>query len=134
MIMNTTNQNKKKATSKRKKRKRLRILLILESGLLLTLIAIYLFFYAYYKDHFFTNTTINGVDASNRNADQAEEVINAQVKAYTLTLEERNNIKDTIYGDSINLHTEFEGGLSDLLQKQKSYLWPVSLFHARRAA
>jgi hypothetical protein len=129
--MSSKYQYKKKSTGKRKKRKGLRTLFFLEAGLIITLIAVYLIFTSYYKDHFFIHTTINGIDASNRSVTKTEEAINAQVKAYTLTLVERNGITDTIYGDSINLRTEFEDGLSDLLQKQNPYLWPLSLFQHR---
>jgi hypothetical protein len=134
MATNKTNNNDRKSNTgtKRKKKssksKRMKRMLIIDAGIFFIILAIYLGFGFYYNSHFFGNSVINGVNASNMTAAKAEETINAQVKLYNLTLVERNGISDTIYGENIDLHTVFEGGLSDLLKQQKGLLWPVSLF------
>ena len=128
----TENNNKKRKTASKKgrKNKKLVMLMIVEGGLLLSLAAIYLFFGMYYQKHFFVGTTINGVNAANATVERAEAAINAQVKKYNLTLKERNGVSDIIYGENIDLHTEFESGLEELLQQQNGFLWPASLFHS----
>ncbi|HWT74151.1 MAG TPA: L,D-transpeptidase family protein [Mobilitalea sp.] len=96
--------------------------------IIIPLLFLYLYIAFYYHTHFYTNTVINGISTSNMTVSQAEDAITAEVKAYSLTLEERNGVEDTINGKDINLHTVFEGGISGLLGKQNSLIWPVSLF------
>lgn len=92
------------------------------------LIVLYLYVASFYQKHFYNNTLINGINTSNMTLSEAEEIINANVKAYELTLVERNGVTDTISGQSIDLHTEFEKNISDLLAEQNSYRWPAILF------
>lgn len=123
------NFNKKRRSTKKQKKRRQ--LLLAEAGLLLALFALYYMIGRYYQDHFFNNTVINGVDTSNMTIERAEAEIDKQVKAYQLTVLGRNGITDTIYGDKIDLHTEYEGGLVDLLNKQNGLLWPKYLFQSQ---
>ena len=114
--MNSPNRYRGKKTGGKKK-KRMRRLLYLEAGLLLSLFVVYLYFASYYNNHFFVNTTINGVDTSNMRINRAEEEVDATVRTYTLSLKERNAVTDTIYGENIDLHTVFEeGGLTDFIK------------------
>lgn len=128
-------QNKKRlyntrTTHRRSRKKRIikNILLVVTAGLLIPLLFLYLYVAYYYDNRFYKATTINGVDTSNMTLEEAEDLITARVKAYKLTLYGRNNVTDTIGGDSINLHTVFEKGLSELIAEQKSFSWPVRLF------
>ncbi len=103
----------------------------MEAGLLLALFALYYMIGRYYQNHFYHNTSINGVDTSNMTVEKAEAEIDRQVKAYQLTILGRNGITDVIYGDKIELHTEYEGGLADLLGRQNGFLWPKFLFQSQ---
>lgn len=123
------NQKKKKRSTKGQVRRKQ--LLIIEVVLLLSFLALYLAFSFHYQDHFFGNTTINGVNTSNMTIEKAEASINKQVKSYQLTILGRNNLTDNIYGDKIDLHTEFEGGLSVLLNQQNGFEWPKYLFQSQ---
>jgi hypothetical protein len=117
--------NKRQSTKRQKRRRQL---FIAEVGLLLALFALYFMISRYYQNHFYHNTLINGVDTSNLTIERAEAAIDEQVKAYRLTILGRNGITDTVYGDKIDLHTEYEGGLEDLLKQQNGFLWPKFLF------
>lgn len=116
-----TNKNSKKK-SKIKKR-----LLLGGIAFLLPLLMLYLFLVFYYSTHFYNKTTINGIETSNMTLEQAEEMILAEVNTYVLGLNGRNGVKDRISASTVSLHTVFDGDLGDLLKKQNSFLWPISL-------
>ena len=97
-------------------------------GLFIPLFFLYLFVASYYQNHFYKNTWINGVETANMNLEEAQALITAEVKAYQLTLEGRNEVTDNISGQSIDLHTVFERNFSDLLEEQQAYAWPVKMF------
>ncbi len=120
--------NKSKMVSKNKKNKVMKRLLYVGVGVLSPLLILYLFFSFYYNNHFYSNTVINGVSASNMTENQAEEAITAQTKSYFIVLEGRNDVSDSIYGEDIGLHTVFDGNIKDLLAAQNSFAWPLSLF------
>jgi hypothetical protein len=101
-------------------------------GLFAVLLIIYLSGAIYYKGHFFANTMINGIDATNMKVSETQEAINSEVASYRLTLEERNNLSDTILGSNIDLHTEFNGCVDQLLAGQNSFAWPVYLFGPKK--
>jgi hypothetical protein len=103
-------------------------ILLIDAVVLCAILTVYLIFAFYYNTHFFGNTKVNGVDTSNMSEAKAEQAINEQVSTYVLEIQQRNGMTDAIYGVNINLHTEFGGSLSDLIQKQGGFLWPVSLF------
>lgn len=76
-----------------------------------------------YRDTFFPNTRINGLDASHKDVDQVKQMIDEGMKAYTLTLEERGGVEEQISGDEIGLHSEYDGSLERLLAEQKPLQW-----------
>ncbi len=76
-----------------------------------------------YRDTFFPNTMINGLDASHKDVDQVKQMIDEGMKAYTLTLEERGGVEEQISGDEIGLHSEYDGSLERLLAEQKPLQW-----------
>ncbi|MGB4661042.1 MAG: L,D-transpeptidase family protein [Mobilitalea sp.] len=96
--------------------------------LLLILLTEYLFISLYYENRFYKNTVINGVDVSNMTVEQVEDTINEKVAAYSLTLEERNDVTEQINGYEINLHTVYDSSLTDLLKAQNKYAWFKSLY------
>lgn len=97
-------------------------------GLLIPLVVLYFFMVFYYNNHFFANTVINGIDASNKTVKQVEDAINAEVNTYVLTLEGRNGLKDSFTGENIGLQVVYDGSIKDLLEKQSAFSWPVSFF------
>ncbi len=63
--------------------------------------------------------------------DQVEEEVNAQAKAYSLTLLERNEVTEQIYGRNFDLHIVFDGSLSEILEDQKGFDWPFAIFRKK---
>ena len=132
--LSKSSKNNRQSTSKprrRKRNKKMLWILLVDAGVLFAVLAVYMIFAFYYNDHFFGNTIVNGVDTSNMNVAQAEKAINEQVAAYQLEVQQRNGITDTIYGESINLHTEFDKSMSDLITQQNSFLWPTAFFRTQ---
>jgi hypothetical protein len=129
--MKTINKNSKPSrTTKRKgsKRKRRNTMLATSFMIFLPLLLLYLSLSYFYNDHFYNNTEINGVVTSNLTVSEAEEAIESQVASYRLILEDRSGAFYTITGESINLHTVFEGCISDLFERQNVLTWPRSIF------
>ncbi|WP_313133606.1 L,D-transpeptidase family protein [Anaerocolumna sp.] len=111
-----------KQNSKRNYKKKLFFLGL--TGLFLVLLLTYLIISSYYDNHFYNNTIINGVRVSNMTVEQAEKAINEEVRSYLLPIYGRNNERDVIFGDDINLHAIFDGSLSSALEEQNSFKWP----------
>ena len=76
-----------------------------------------------YKDVFFPNTTINGVDASEKTVEEVKELIASQIDGYVLTLNQRGGVKEQITKADIGLHSEFDGSLEEMLSEQKPLSW-----------
>ena len=76
-----------------------------------------------YKSVFFPNTTINGVDASKKTIDEVKSLIASQIDGYTLTLNQRGGVTEQITKEDINLHSEFDGSLEEILSAQKPLQW-----------
>jgi len=129
---NTSRKMRKSNGRKRKGNRsiRMKIVLFFGVGFLLTLLLLYLIFSIYYQDHFYSNTVINGISTSDMSVDEAEDIIETQVKAYHLTITGRNGVTDTINGEDIYLHTAFVRYIPDLIEEQNGLTWPVSLFQS----
>ena len=76
-----------------------------------------------YKDVFFPNTVINGVDASEKTVEEVKELIASQIDGYVLTLNQRGGAKEQITKADIGLHSEFDGSLEEMLSEQKPLSW-----------
>lgn len=93
------------------------------TGLFLVFLLTYLIISFYYNDHFYNKTIINGVKVSNMTVEQAEKAINEEVGSYILTINERNDMNDVIYGNDIDLHAVFNGSLNSALKEQNGFKW-----------
>jgi hypothetical protein len=115
--------------NKRNNRTRKNNKIIIYAGIasLTIFILLYIYFAVYYKNHFYKNTTINGVSVSDMTGKQAEDAINSQVKSYVLTLSGRNGETEKIKGEDIGLHAVFNGDIDKLLNKQNNFAWPILL-------
>jgi hypothetical protein len=131
MAVKTKKNIKKKALGHRKvnkKRIMKRILAALFILMIIPLCFLYLYVSYYYRDRFYSNTSVNGINISNMTFEEAENIIGSEVKSYILTLEGRNGLFDSISGKSINLHTVYSKSLSELIKEQNTFGWPAALF------
>ena len=92
------------------------------------LLLVYIGVAQYFKNHFLPNTTVNGMEASKKTVEEVENSISKETKKYKLTLKERENKKESITGDEIDLRPVFEDKITGLLQSQNPYLWPKAFF------
>ncbi len=92
-------------------------------GLAVAAAAAYTYLSLQYRDVFFPNTVINGLDASQKSVEQVKQMIDDGMKAYTLTLEERGGASEQIVGDEFGLHSEYDGSLERLLADQEPLRW-----------
>ena len=85
--------------------------------------AAYTYMAMQYRDVFFPNTRINGLDASGKSVDQVKQMIDDGMEQYTLVLEERGGVTEQIGGEQIDLHSEYDGSLEQLLAGQEPMRW-----------
>lgn len=76
-----------------------------------------------YRHTYLPGTTINGVAAGGRTVDAVKQELADHVGGYVLTLTERGDKSERIAGSDIDLKTEFDGTLEQLLSSQSPYLW-----------
>ncbi len=116
-----------KKTEKSKGKKAAVIAAAVSCGLVATAAAAYTYLSLQYRDTFFPNTVINGLDASGKTVDQVKQMIDDGMEAYTLILEERGGKEEQIYGDEIGIHPEYDGSLERLLEAQEPLRWGLHL-------
>ena len=105
-------------------RKRLIIGVII--GYFIIMLMGYLGISFYYSSHFIEGSKINGIDCSNKTADEVKEMVSDSVNEYTLKVEERDGSSETIMAPQIKLVYVDDSAVDDLLKKQKNFSWPTS--------
>ena len=76
-------------------------------GIVLTIVAVsYLCIAMHYANRFFPNTSINGMDCSDRTVASIEKKMQSAVDEYVLTINEANNATEVITGTDINLNSQ----------------------------
>lgn len=82
----------------------------------------------YYNHHFYHNTTINNVAFAEATVAEVEDVLTKEVREYQLTLQERDNVEETIVGSDVDLKLLFDGSFENLLKQQNPFAWPLGWF------
>ncbi len=113
-------------TNNRRKKRNLKMVSIFVSAMIVLVLGTYLGISQYYKTHFYAQTFINGVDCSNLTVEKAKEKISYEVHTYKLTIEERNNKKETISGADIGLEVKYDTDIKTLMENQSPYKWVTS--------
>ena len=81
----------------------------------------------YFKDKFFTGTTINSIEASYDTVEEVEAIVAAQVAKYRLLVKERGGHEDTIQAADIGYQYAPSGEIRSFKEDQKAYKWPLML-------
>ena len=76
-----------------------------------------------YEECFLPGTVINEMDMSDKTVEQVKEEIMSGLDGYVLTIRERGGSEETISGEAIGLHAEFDGSLEALLEDQNPMDW-----------
>lgn len=89
-----------------------------------------------FKDRFFFNTTVNGIDASFKTPAQISDIARDRINGYSLTISGRHDVKDTISGSDVDLSIDTYTGAQKLKQEQGYLGWPIAFiqgqdFHGR---
>lgn len=104
-----------------------------KTGLIITVAVtavavVYIGFSIFFQSHFCFGTKIDGISVGGRNVAGVEKLIQNEIENYSLTLLGRENVTETITGNSISLEPVFRGEIQALLGQQKGYMWIVTLF------
>lgn len=81
----------------------------------------------YFKDKFFTGTTINSIEASYDTVEEVEAIVASQVAKYRLLVKERGGSEDTIQAADIGYQYASAGEIKGFKEDQKAYKWPLML-------
>lgn len=77
----------------------------------------------FFLDHFYIGTKINGVDVSLKSIDSAKESLIQSGSNYSIELDGRNGLKQTITGEEIDFKYEINDKLNDVKSKQVPFAW-----------
>lgn len=92
------------------------------------ILLIYLLGAAYFANHFFFNTRINGADVSLKAHRQAGAIVSTYIKEYKLQLIERNQETEEIIGQDIDLKSNANSNISSTYHMKSAFWWAGSLF------
>lgn len=89
---------------------------------------VYLGLALFFTKHFYFNTFINGENYSADSASSAQNLVLDTSNHYTLTINGRDGLIDTVTSADIGLKLEFGEEFQNIIKTQDAFLWPVSLF------
>ena len=81
----------------------------------------------YFKYHFYTGSTINCINVSFKNIEDADKYIGESIKNYKLMLKGRGGIVDVIDGNDIGLQYNYE--INSIKEKQNEISWIKNFFN-----
>lgn len=108
---------------------RIKIILIVAAALLV----IYLAGVVYYYSHFLSGTTINGHEAGGKKVEEVQNMIEGDLDAHTLTLEERKDRTDTLLASDIDMKISLGDSVQRALEEQNQFLWFTAFFRDIKA-
>lgn len=76
-----------------------------------------------YKTCFLPGTIVDGMDVTGKTASEVEDAIMEQLKGYTLTINGREDLSESITGESVGLYAEFDDTLDKAIASQKPMDW-----------
>lgn len=112
-------------------KKKKKVLLCMMGILVLLAIGAYLAVAIYFKNHFYSQTTVNGVDASRLTAQEVAQKLRKQVAAYTLRLVFADGSAQTLTAEELQLSYIDNGEIEKRLQEQESWLWALKAFQEK---
>ena len=76
-----------------------------------------------YPTCFLPGTIVEGMDVTGKTASEVEDAITEQLKGYTLTINGREELSESITGESVGLYAEFDDTLEKAVAAQKPMDW-----------
>lgn len=114
-----------KSQSKTKKKK---VVLLVLLGYLLIMLVGYLGVSFYFSRHFYSGSTINGLDCSGMTPEQVKEAIEESVGDYVLNIEEIDGKVEKMTARELGLGYMDDGGVDQLKEQQSGFKWISSFF------
>jgi lipoprotein-anchoring transpeptidase ErfK/SrfK len=103
------------------------------STLVCSLLIIYFGVAAYYANHFYHGSVINGINASGKTVDEVKSEIAAQLKDYSLSFKERGGKTEQIKASDIEMKYDADKLVKELKDKQKGYKWISAYINKKNA-
>ena len=97
-----------------------------------SLLVIYLIMTAYFNNHFFFRTYINGVNVTGKSIKSAQALMTEKASDYVLTINERDDNTEQLNGADISLKYDFNNEITQLLEEQNPFLWIKSIFGSNK--
>lgn len=98
-------------------------ILISAGALVAVLLIIYMGVSVYFMNHFYTGTTINGVDVSGQTVEEAEVMLQSLMNSYELKISGRGDIEDSVLGSDIGITVEWDNQIDDFMESQNGFSW-----------
>ena len=96
------------------------------------LLVVYLIMTAYFNNHFFFRTYINGINVTGKSSKSAQALMTEKASDYVLTINERHDNTEQLSGAEISLEYDFNNEISRLLEEQNPFLWIKSMFSSNK--
>ena len=87
----------------------------------LVVILLYAAISVFFQYHYFIGTKVNGYSCGFRSVSKTKELIKEDIKAYKITIKERNKKKESISFSQVNLAFKDDGKLEGIKAQQKGY-------------
>lgn len=87
-------------------------------------IGFYVFQAQRYYQAYLPHTVVNGMNVAGKTPEEVKTLISGDVKDYSLRIGLRDGKAEEISGESIGLHTVFDGSLEEIISQQNPYAWP----------
>lgn len=78
-----------------------------------------------YKQKFFPNTWINGINVGNMTVEEVKNQLSSFMDGYQIRLTDRDLEEEVITKDDIGLRLVFDGTLEQLMRNQNPYFWGI---------
>ncbi|MDO5409587.1 MAG: L,D-transpeptidase family protein [Lachnospiraceae bacterium] len=112
----------------KKKETRSKLPWIISGVVILIVAAVYIGMAVHYQGCFLPNTRVNGADASGRTWSEVEKELVSVMDTYVLNITGRNDLKDRITSQDIDMSMDFGSSVKDAQDAQNEWAWPVALF------
>ena len=110
------------------KTKTKKIVLLVLLGYLLIMLVGYLGVSFYFSRHFYSGSTINGLDCSGMTVEQVKAEIEESIGSYVLNIEEIDGKVEKMTAQELGLTYVDDGGVDRLKEQQSGFKWLASFF------
>ncbi|SDB01704.1 L,D-transpeptidase family protein [Eubacterium oxidoreducens] len=95
--------------------------------IVIILAAVYIGISIYFSSHFFSNTTVNGEDASFMTAKEVDQILRNAADSYVLTITDRDGNSYELIGADFGYSYTLSNSSKTLLKEQSGFAWPMQI-------